>query len=91
MLHPLVWRLVSDSLVMVDFINRHRSTHDEPEVAVREAGVVRFLPILLTSLTTFAGLSLLLLERRQRDRAIRDEVRGDTPGPRAWGLLSLPA
>jgi multidrug efflux pump subunit AcrB len=31
--------------------------------AVREAGVVRFRPILLTSLTTFMGLVPILLER----------------------------
>ncbi len=31
--------------------------------AIREAGAARFRPILLTSLTTFAGLTPLLLER----------------------------
>ncbi len=55
--------VVNDSLVMVDFINRHRLEHDRLETAVREAGAVRFRPILLTSLTTFAGLSPLLLEK----------------------------
>jgi multidrug efflux pump subunit AcrB len=54
--------VVNDSLVMVDFINRHRRTHPLAE-AVREAGVARFRPILLTSLTTFFGLLPLLLER----------------------------
>jgi multidrug efflux pump subunit AcrB len=54
--------VVNDSLVMVDFINRHRRTHALAE-AVREAGVARFRPILLTSLTTFFGLLPLLLER----------------------------
>ena len=54
--------VVNDSLVMVDFINRHRRTHGLEE-AVREAGVARFRPILLTSLTTFFGLLPLLLER----------------------------
>ena len=55
--------VVNDSLVMVDFINRHRETNDEIAAAVRQAGVVRFRPILLTSLTTFFGLLPLLLER----------------------------
>jgi len=54
--------VVNDSLVMVDFINRHRRTHPLA-AAVREAGVARFRPILLTSLTTFFGLLPLLLER----------------------------
>jgi multidrug efflux pump subunit AcrB len=54
--------VVNDSLVMVDFINRHRETHALEE-AVRAAGVARFRPILLTSLTTFFGLLPLLLER----------------------------
>ncbi len=54
--------VVNDSLVMVDFINRHRLSHPLAE-AVREAGVARFRPILLTSLTTFFGLLPLLLER----------------------------
>ena len=34
-----------------------------PHEAIRVAGVARFRPILLTSLTTFAGLTPLLLER----------------------------
>ena len=55
--------VVNDSLVMVHFINRRRKVNVDLEVAIREAGVVRFRPILLTSLTTFAGLSPLLFER----------------------------
>ncbi len=55
--------VVNDSLVLVDNINR-RVTRGESWVdAVREAGVARFRPILLTSMTTFAGLLPLLLER----------------------------
>jgi multidrug efflux pump subunit AcrB len=59
--------VVNDSLVMVDFINRHRQTHPL-EKAVRVAGVARFRPILLTSLTTFFGLLPLLLERSLQAR-----------------------
>ena len=55
--------VVNDSLVMVDFVNRKRLLHVDLEVAVREAGVARFRPILLTSLTTFFGLVPLMLER----------------------------
>ncbi|MCB0290193.1 MAG: efflux RND transporter permease subunit [Calditrichaeota bacterium] len=55
--------VVNDSLVMVDFINRARAEGLSLMQAVREAGVSRFRPIILTSLTTFAGLTPLLLER----------------------------
>ena len=55
--------VVNDSLVMVDFINTARGGGDRLHRAVREAGSKRFRPILLTSLTTFAGLvPLMLLE-----------------------------
>ena len=53
--------VVNDSLVMVTFINRKRELHEELTVAVREAGVSRFRPILLTSLTTFFGLAPLMV------------------------------
>lgn len=52
--------VVNDSLVMVDFINRRRSSHTNLTSAVRSAGATRFRPILLTSLTTFAGLVPLM-------------------------------
>ncbi len=55
--------VVNDSLVMVDFVNKaRRSSLSLPE-AIREAGVARFRPIILTSLTTFLGLTPLLLEK----------------------------
>ena len=55
--------VVNDSLVMVTFINRKRALHADLNAAIREAGVARFRPILLTSLTTFFGLAPLMLER----------------------------
>ena len=54
--------VVNDSLVMVEFINRRREENGDLYTAVREAGVQRFRPILLTSLTTFAGLTPLMFE-----------------------------
>ena len=54
--------VVNDSLVMVHFINRFRRQAGSLARAVREAGAVRFRPILLTSLTTFFGLLPLMLE-----------------------------
>ena len=55
--------VVNDSLVLVIFINKKRALHENLDTAVREAGVSRFRPILLTSLTTFFGLVPLMLER----------------------------
>ena len=55
--------VVNDSLVMVTFINRRRAVNADLGAAIREAGVARFRPILLTSLTTFFGLAPLMLER----------------------------
>ena len=55
--------VVNDSLVMVDFVNRKRREGMALHEAVHEAGVQRFRPILLTSLTTFAGLTPILMER----------------------------
>lgn len=55
--------VVNDSLVMVDFINRRRAVNVDLEAAVREAGTARFRPIMLTSLTTFAGLAPLMVNQ----------------------------
>jgi len=55
--------VVNDSLVMVDFINREVEAGDSLLHAIREAGAARFRPIMLTSVTTFAGLTPLLLEK----------------------------
>jgi len=55
--------VVNDSLVLVDWINRRRREGVAISEAVRTAGVARFRPILLTSLTTFFGLAPLLLEK----------------------------
>jgi multidrug efflux pump subunit AcrB len=55
--------VVNDSLVMVDFINKNRDNGMPLTEAIREAGAQRFRPILLTSVTTFLGLSPILLEK----------------------------
>jgi multidrug efflux pump subunit AcrB len=55
---------INDSLVLVDYVNqRHRQAGDNLRESVKRAGVVRFRPVLLTSLTTFFGLLPLLMER----------------------------
>lgn len=55
--------VVNDNLVLVDYINRQREAGVELTRAIRDAGAARFRPIVLTSLTTFAGLTPLMLER----------------------------
>lgn len=53
--------VVNDSIVLVDFIN-HRRQEMPLRDALLEAGRRRFRPVLLTSLTTIAGLVPMLLE-----------------------------
>lgn len=55
--------VVNDSLVMVDFTNQKRLKGASAYDAVINSGTARFRPILLTSLTTFAGLMPLIFER----------------------------
>jgi multidrug efflux pump subunit AcrB len=52
--------VVNASLVLVDYINRRRREGMSLEDAVLSAGVVRFRPIMLTSVTTFVGLVPLM-------------------------------
>jgi multidrug efflux pump subunit AcrB len=54
--------VVNDSLVLVDYVNQRRLGGTSVKKAVYEAGARRFRAVLLTSLTTFAGLIPLLFE-----------------------------
>jgi multidrug efflux pump subunit AcrB len=55
--------VVNDSLVLVHYINNRRDSGIPLRRAILDAGVVRFRPIFLTSLTTFVGLTPLMAER----------------------------
>jgi multidrug efflux pump subunit AcrB len=55
--------VVNDSLVLVDYVNQRRLAGISIKKAVYEAGGRRFRAVLLTSLTTFAGLVPLLFEQ----------------------------
>ncbi len=56
--------VINDSLILVDFINqRHRNAGEKLLSAVERAGVVRFRPVMLTSITTFFGLLPLLMDQ----------------------------
>ena len=60
--------VVNDNIVLVDWVNQRRASHDTLFEAVRTAGAQRLRPILLTSLTTFGGLTPLLLEKSVQAR-----------------------
>jgi multidrug efflux pump subunit AcrB len=53
--------VVNDALIMIDFANRHRTDKSAFE-AIHIAGIRRFRPIILTTLTTFGGLTPIILE-----------------------------
>jgi len=55
--------VVNDSLVLIDAANRLRSNGSDAATAIIQAGRRRFRAIILTSLTTFAGLMPMILER----------------------------
>ncbi|MFP6750456.1 MAG: efflux RND transporter permease subunit, partial [Pirellulaceae bacterium] len=54
--------VINDSIVLVDFINRRVRSGIPLKQSLIDAGRHRFRPVLLTSLTTVAGLFPLLLE-----------------------------
>ena len=54
--------VVNGALIMVDHANKRRDQLS-PLEAIREASVRRFRPIMLTTLTTFGGLTPIILER----------------------------
>ncbi len=54
--------VVNDSLIMVDFINKARQDGLPLKQAVIDSGTLRFRAIILTSLTTAAGLMPIMLE-----------------------------
>jgi len=56
---------VKNSLLVVDFTNQLRAQGRGIEEAVIEAGEIRFVPILLTSLTAIGGLIPLVIEYSQ--------------------------
>jgi len=55
--------VVNDNLVLMDYCNRLRDKGMTAREAIIEAGVIRFRPILLTSVTTIVGLMPMMMER----------------------------
>jgi multidrug efflux pump subunit AcrB len=60
--------VVNNALMLIDFTNRERRRGSSPAAAVHTAGLNRFRPILLTSLTTFGGLAPMIFETSRQAR-----------------------
>ncbi len=60
--------VVNDSLVLVDFANRKERIGMSRRDAIHQAGIHRFRPVILTTLTTFGGLSPMIFETSRQAR-----------------------
>lgn len=60
--------LVNDSLVLIDFANKQMAQGRTPYAAIHAAGIRRFRPIILTTLTTFGGLAPMIFETSRQAR-----------------------
>jgi len=60
--------VVNDSLILIEFANRRHKGGLPAHEAVREAGIRRFRPIMLTTLTTFGGLAPMIFETSRQAR-----------------------
>lgn len=60
--------VVNDSLVLVDYANKQKKLGKTSKDAIKSAGVRRFRPVLLTTLTTFGGLAPMIFETSRQAR-----------------------
>jgi multidrug efflux pump subunit AcrB len=60
--------VVNASLVLIEFANRRYRAGATAAAAIHEAALHRFRPILLTTLTTFGGLSPIIFETSRQAR-----------------------
>ena len=60
--------VINDSLILIDFVNERQRKGDNMYDAVIGACQARFRPIVLTSLTTFLGLTPMILEKSLQAR-----------------------
>ena len=60
--------VVNDSLILIDYTNRLTRQGTLPFDAIHQAGMRRFRPILLTTMTTFGGLSPMIFETSRQAR-----------------------
>jgi multidrug efflux pump subunit AcrB len=60
--------VINDSLVLIDMANRKRRTGLHPYATILMAAQLRFRPIILTTLTTFGGLTPMIFETSRQAR-----------------------
>jgi multidrug efflux pump subunit AcrB len=60
--------VINGALVLIDFANRKREGGMNVHEAIHDAGIHRFRPILLTTLTTFGGLTPMIFETSRQAR-----------------------
>ena len=75
--------VVNDSILLVVFIRDERAAGIPVRQAARDAAIARFRPILLTSVTTIAGLTPLLLEK-----SLQAQILIPLAASLAFGLMS---
>ncbi len=65
---------VNDNLVLIDYVNRLRANGVGAYQAMLDACVARFRPILLTSVTTFMGITPILFETSSQAEFLKPMV-----------------
>ena len=60
--------VVNDSLILITYANTLRSEGLSAEEAIHRAGVRRFRPIILTTMTTYGGLAPMIFETSRQAR-----------------------
>jgi len=60
--------VVNDALIMIDLINRERTSGVELHQVLCDCATRRFRPIMLTTLTTFCGLLPMITEKSLQAR-----------------------
>lgn len=74
-LTSLVGIVVNNSIILVDYANKLRAEGKDITAALKEAGETRFIPIVLTTMTTVGGLLPLTL------------AGGSLWGPMGWTII----
>jgi multidrug efflux pump subunit AcrB len=60
--------VVNDALVLIEYANRLRDRGASAHDAIHQAGIRRFRPVLLTTITTFGGLAPMIFETSRQAR-----------------------
>lgn len=66
--------VINDNLVLVDYINRRRTEGAGALQAIVDAGVSRFRPVLLTSVTTFVGILPMIAQKSVQAQFLKPMV-----------------